>query len=243
MQDFKLTDSKLTDSKLCQHLLLSSLFLLNTSGLNTAYAGKSQIALPYGPDTCVAPYVWRETIPSDHVCVTGDVRDQAAADNAAAASRRNPNGSFGSDTCVNSYVWREAFTGDHVCVLPQLRSQAAFENSQANLRKASDPLNEMNGHWFCTEVRAGANDVTADMNWAIVNSQWVGSYKAQGRSKIILSPYKGSSDINFRMGTAGNTGELQKEVNKFGLTFFGTRQLSVSGNKVTVRLYCDRNAG
>ena len=81
---------------------------------------------------CIQGYVWREASPTDHVCVTPDVRSQAAADNAQAAARRNPNGGpYGPDTCLQGFVWREAFPGDHVCVVPAVRSQAADENSHA----------------------------------------------------------------------------------------------------------------
>ena len=49
-------------------------------------------ALAYGPDTCLQGYVWREAYSSsDHVCVTGDVRSQAADDNAHAAERLERN--------------------------------------------------------------------------------------------------------------------------------------------------------
>ena len=65
-------------------------------------------AQPFGPDTCVSGYVWREAVPGDHVCVLPSVRSQAAADNAAASSRVEPNGGpFGPDTCLQGYVWRE----------------------------------------------------------------------------------------------------------------------------------------
>jgi hypothetical protein len=39
-------------------------------------------------DTCIQGYVWREAIPGDHVCVTPEVRAQAAEDNRLADSRR-----------------------------------------------------------------------------------------------------------------------------------------------------------
>lgn len=97
-------------------------------------AAKAQ--LPYGPDTCVQGYVWREAIPSDHVCVPPETRDQTAYDNSQAVARRNPTGAYGSDTCIQGYVWREAFSGDHVCVTPAIRSQAAYDNSQAAARRA-----------------------------------------------------------------------------------------------------------
>jgi hypothetical protein len=42
----------------------------------------------FGPDTCKAGFVWREACgPSDHVCVTLQVRGQAQADNAARGNR------------------------------------------------------------------------------------------------------------------------------------------------------------
>ncbi len=88
------------------------------------------------PDTCLQGYVWREANPSDHVCVTPDVRSQAAYDNSQAAARRSPTGGpYGPDTCLSGYVWRDAFTNDHVCVTPDVRSQAAYDNSQAAARR------------------------------------------------------------------------------------------------------------
>jgi hypothetical protein len=44
-------------------------------------------AQPYGPDTCISGFVWREAAPGDNVCVTA-VRDATKADNAQAASRK-----------------------------------------------------------------------------------------------------------------------------------------------------------
>jgi hypothetical protein len=111
----------------------------------------------YGKDTCLEGYVWRQTISSDHVCVTPAVRDQVQADNAADAQRR---GLFG--LCRTGYVWRGAMatgeadyeaavayayaTGqdptsyvqahfdalaanDHVCVTSAVRSQTAVDNN------------------------------------------------------------------------------------------------------------------
>jgi len=84
---------------------------------------------------CLQGWVWREAYPGDKVCVTGAIRSQAAADNAAAASRRNPNGGpFGPDTCIQGYVWREARPTDHVCVTPATRTQAAQDNAAASSR-------------------------------------------------------------------------------------------------------------
>jgi len=91
----------------------------------------------YGPGTCAQGFVWREANPSDHVCVTPQVRDQTRDDNAQAAVRRSPNGGpYGPDTCVQPFVWREAFLGDHICVTPETRTQAMRDNNAARDRNA-----------------------------------------------------------------------------------------------------------
>ena len=84
---------------------------------------------------CVQGYVWREAFSGDHVCVTPNIRSQAATDNAAASSRRSPNGgAFGPDTCIQGYVWREAEQSDHVCVTPATRTQTREDNIAAASR-------------------------------------------------------------------------------------------------------------
>jgi hypothetical protein len=89
-----------------------------------------------GSDTCKQGWVWREAFAGDHVCVTPQVRAQAADDNRLAASRRSPSGGpFGPDTCLQGFVWREASPSDHVCVLPATRAQAAADNGQAASRR------------------------------------------------------------------------------------------------------------
>jgi hypothetical protein len=93
--------------------------------------------LPYGPDTCKQGFVWREAIPSDHVCVTPGTRQTTAEENARAASLRDPNGAYGSNSCKQGYVWREAFDGDAVCVTPDRRAQAKADNAAAAKRLAS----------------------------------------------------------------------------------------------------------
>jgi hypothetical protein len=105
-------------------------------------AAVSVVAVPafgagdFGPDTCLNGFVWREAVPADHVCVTPDVRTQAAADNAQAAARRSPTGGpYGPDTCLQGYVWREAVAGDHVCVTPPTRDQARNDNLSAAARR------------------------------------------------------------------------------------------------------------
>jgi hypothetical protein len=106
--------------------------LATSSGPNTHMTAH----LPYGPDTSINGFVWREAIPSDHVCVTPDVRSQAAYDNSQAVNRRDPNGPYGSSSCKSGFVWREAFNGDAVCVTPDTRSKTRYDNSQAQYRVA-----------------------------------------------------------------------------------------------------------
>ena len=43
----------------------------------------------FGPDLCVAGYVWREAVPGDHVCVTPATWQQVHDDNVTAGARRN----------------------------------------------------------------------------------------------------------------------------------------------------------
>ena len=81
-------------------------------------------------DRCLDGYVWRQARADDKVCVTWTVRDETAADNAAAPSRWF-NGAYGPHTCISGYVWREAFPSDDVCVIPARRDQARADNAAA----------------------------------------------------------------------------------------------------------------
>ena len=86
--------------------------------------------LPYGPDTCVDGFVWRDIYPGDHVCVTPDSRAKAAHENAIAGSRVDPTGPYGPNSCKPGFVWREAYAGDKVCVTGARRSAVAQENAE-----------------------------------------------------------------------------------------------------------------
>jgi hypothetical protein len=100
--------------------------------------GPSQQSLREGQDTCKQGFVWREAAPNDHVCVTPQVREQAASDNEQASARKNPNGGqYGPDTCKQGFVWRKATPSDHVCVIGETRAQAKADNSQAVSRRQS----------------------------------------------------------------------------------------------------------
>ena len=92
--------------------------------------------LPYGPDTCVQGYVWREARDGDTVCVTPDVRTRTAQENATATEHREPGGGpYGPNTCKQGFVWREAFDGDVVCVTPDVREQTWRDNAAAQSRR------------------------------------------------------------------------------------------------------------
>jgi hypothetical protein len=78
-------------------------------------------------NTCIQGFVWREAVPGDQVCVTPQVREQTASDNAQAAARR-------ADTCIQGFVWREAVPDDHVCVTPQTKAQATNDNTWSKVR-------------------------------------------------------------------------------------------------------------
>ena len=114
-----------------------------------AARGTASVTITSGiADRCKQGYVWREARPSDHVCVSGTVRAQTRADNAAADSRRQPGGGrFGRDTCRQGYVWREAFAGDHVCVVPARRTQAREDNARADDRR--NPARDVFGPNTC----------------------------------------------------------------------------------------------
>jgi hypothetical protein len=57
-------------------------------GTTIAASRRSPSGGAYGPDTCLQGYVWREAVPSDHVCVTPETRTQTAEDNNLASSRQ-----------------------------------------------------------------------------------------------------------------------------------------------------------
>ena len=90
--------------------------------------------LPYGPDTCIQGYVWREARTGDTVCVTPNVRSQVAQQNANPSANKDPNGAYGPESCAQGFVWREAFDGDTICVTPAIRSSTKADNAAANSR-------------------------------------------------------------------------------------------------------------
>lgn len=108
---------------------------ISVTGINPATHQATVSVTTQMVDRCIQGFVWREARPSDHVCVTGQIRSETAQENALAASRRNPaGGPFGADTCKQGFVWREAFAGDHVCVPGASRTRAQADNGQAAAR-------------------------------------------------------------------------------------------------------------
>lgn len=119
----------------------AALVALAVLGAPTALAGPALAdpALPFGPDTCLQGFVWREARNGDTVCVTPAVRARTAQENANPLANRQPGGgASGPDTCLQGFVWRDAFAGDHVCVTPNIRSDAAADNAAANSRKQAN---------------------------------------------------------------------------------------------------------
>jgi hypothetical protein len=94
--------------------------------------------LPYGPDTCIQGYVWREARPGDTVCVLPAVRDRTATENAHPASNTDPLAGSGPESCSQGYVWREAFDGDTICVTPAERTDTLADNAAAQSRRQGD---------------------------------------------------------------------------------------------------------
>ena len=102
-------------------------------------AGEGSIC-PWGPNQCLPGYVWRVSTPDDLVCVTPDIREQVAEDNAQAEERKDPacaggDCEFGEDQCLSGYVWRVITPDDLVCVTPEMRDQVADDNAHAEERK------------------------------------------------------------------------------------------------------------
>jgi hypothetical protein len=130
-------------SNLKRHALLAPISAAIFAGLGAVVVGAMAPAaaapLPYGPDTCIAGFAWREAKAGDNVCVTPYVHNRTQQENANAAQFRDPNGGpYGPDTCLQPYVWRDAFYGDHVCVTQAVRAEAAADNSMAEERKLAN---------------------------------------------------------------------------------------------------------
>lgn len=112
-------------------LLIAALVV--TAGLATASTAAAPG--PFGPDTCVSGFVWRESTPNDHVCVDPDTRFFVKKDNEQPTRFRSPTDrTYGPDTCMQGFVWREAIPEDHLCVAPGVREFHKKFNERAPTR-------------------------------------------------------------------------------------------------------------
>lgn len=111
-------------------ILRAALCTITLAGATAVIAAPAAIADPPAP-ACKPGYVWRAARPGDAVCVTPEVRDKTAQQNAAAAQNvQAGNGNI----CKPGFVWRNAYPGDAVCVTPDVRDQAAADNQAAASR-------------------------------------------------------------------------------------------------------------
>jgi hypothetical protein len=124
--------------------------------------------LPYGPDTCIQGYVWREARAGDTVCVTSEMRAIIAQQNGTSGANKDPNAGSGPQSCSQGYVWREAFDGDTICVTPDFRAQVKGDNAAASSRKAaSSPQptpTPATGHSVVFEVTGSGTVYTIDID-------------------------------------------------------------------------------
>jgi hypothetical protein len=128
----------------------------------------------FGPDTCAEGFVWREACgPSDHVCVTPNIRSQARDDNAQAAARRQPEGSHFGDTCLPGFVRREACgPQDHVCVPPITRLRAEDDNKLATHRLKYPVCRDY------AQKAVNANQQNLQKKCGFSGSQWQSNFDA-----------------------------------------------------------------
>jgi hypothetical protein len=64
---------------------------------------------PYGPDTCLEGFVWRQADPTDHVCVTPETRSEAAYDNSQANYRVVCDCGTGYTECIQEWFGTAPF--------------------------------------------------------------------------------------------------------------------------------------
>ena len=117
---------------------LVSATVIAAAAMTVPLPAQADPPLPYGPDTCLQGFVWREARTGDTVCVTPDIRATVAQQNANPGANKDPNGAYGPQSCAQGFVWREAFDGDTICVTPDFRQQMRNDNAAASSRKAAN---------------------------------------------------------------------------------------------------------
>ena len=92
-----------------------------------------------GWDNCRQGYVWRQSDPSDHVCVTPETRTQTQSDTAESYDYVDQNVvTYGPNTCKIGYVWRSIDDKDYVCVSYASSAQAQADDAAAGSRHEHD---------------------------------------------------------------------------------------------------------
>lgn len=155
-------------------------------------------AADYGPNTCLNGFVWREAYSGDVVCVTPATRTRAAQDNAAAASRRDPNAGYGPNGCQAGYVWREARASDLVCVTPDIRAQAKADNAAAASRRNSLNVSVSRSNGKYVVNASGVNNGTAT-----VGLYWYDTKRTITTFKVNVSGNRFSLNTGKPAGCAG----------------------------------------
>jgi hypothetical protein len=59
-----------------------------------AGSGRDPRGGPYGADTCLSGFVWRDSFEGDHVCVTPETRSKVVEDNRDAQTGSRINGAY-----------------------------------------------------------------------------------------------------------------------------------------------------
>ncbi|SNT62370.1 hypothetical protein SAMN05443665_107115 [Actinomadura meyerae] len=181
-----------------RHRLLAGTVAVVAMAAGMAAVESPAGAAPYGPYTCKTGFVWREAVPNDQVCVTPQVRDQAATENALAASRRQPGGgAYGPDTCKTGFVWRLARPRDLVCVPPSSRTQAYNDNFYAAYRLL-EPASVPQGTLRVTDVIYPYNGGVDIWVWGnnLIPNNVIRFYAIQPTRPTTLIPLGGPVPVN-----------------------------------------------
>jgi hypothetical protein len=152
------------------------------------------------PNACLRGFVWRDAFPGDVVCVTPQVRRQVRLDNAAAASRRDPNGAWGPNSCKSPFVWRAARPSDLVCVTVKERTQAARDNAAAASRRNS--VRTRLSRWTKPDTRTCDGDVCTIAHDGTTNHLVIVENINLGRAYLGLFRPGGGRPIDYWYTTA-----------------------------------------
>lgn len=204
------------------HALRSFLATAAVAVLAPCVAPPLAAATDYGPSTCLVGFVWRDAFPGDTVCVTPATRTQAKTDNAAAASRVDPNGAYGPSSCVSPFVWRTARPSDLVCVTVATRSQTRADNAAAASRRNS--VLASYSTWRTADTRTCDGDVCTIVNDSVTLHRVVVTNVNVGR--VVLGLYRlggGNAIYGKTVIATPRTG------GPGGIAVFRTEQLVCSG--------------